>query len=80
MSSSSINISRDIPTISTSGLVTSSKGKQKSTGDELPKEKGKVIRTEGSYLELLSSFKNIAPILDAVLVDLYDGGHVSARS
>ncbi|PBK75055.1 hypothetical protein ARMSODRAFT_929129 [Armillaria solidipes] len=75
VSSSSINISRDIPTISTSGLVTSSKGKQKSTGDELPKEKGRVIRTEGSYLELLSSFKNIAPILDAVLVDLYDGGH-----
>lgn len=75
VSSSSINISRDIPTISTSGLVTSSKGKQKSTGDELPKEKGRVIRTEGSYLELLSSFKSIAPILDAVLVDLYDGGH-----
>ncbi|KAG7445774.1 uncharacterized protein BT62DRAFT_969553 [Guyanagaster necrorhizus] len=75
VSSSSINIACNIPTISTSTLVTSSKGKQKATGDELPKEKGKVIKSEGSYLELLSSFKNIAPIVDAVLVDLYDSGH-----
>lgn len=42
-----------------------------------PQESGNVIATKGSYLSVLERFKNIAPIVDACLVDL-DGGQVRA--
>ena len=37
---------------------------------------GKIIKTKGSYIEVLSRFKNIAPILDAVLADPDESGQV----
>jgi DNA damage-binding protein 1 len=37
---------------------------------------GNIIATKGSYVTVLERFKNIAPIVDACLVDL-DGGQVS---
>ena len=38
---------------------------------------GKIIATKGSYVTVLEQSKNIAPIMDACLVDL-DGGQVSS--
>ncbi|KIP10587.1 hypothetical protein PHLGIDRAFT_125454 [Phlebiopsis gigantea 11061_1 CR5-6] len=35
---------------------------------------GKVVKTKGNYIEVLSRFKNIAPILDAVLADPDESG------
>ncbi|CAK5284352.1 unnamed protein product, partial [Mycena citricolor] len=49
----------------------SSKGK----GRENP-PKNCVLESQGSYLRVVESFKNIAPILDAVLVDTEKSGHV----
>lgn len=41
-----------------------------------PQESGNIVETRGSYLNVLERFKNIAPILDACLVDP-DSGQVS---
>ena len=38
--------------------------------------KGKIVRTKGSYVEVLESFSNIAPIVDAVLADTDNSGQV----
>ncbi|KAF9454820.1 hypothetical protein P691DRAFT_716708 [Macrolepiota fuliginosa MF-IS2] len=38
-----------------------------------PQEAGNIVATKGSYLNILERFKNIAPIVDACLVDI-DGG------
>jgi DNA damage-binding protein 1 len=40
-----------------------------------PQELGNIVLTRGSYLNILERFKNIAPILDACLVDP-DSGQV----
>lgn len=40
-----------------------------------PQGSGNVIATKGSYLSVLERFKNIAPIIDACLVET-DGGQV----
>jgi len=42
-----------------------------------PQESGTIVATKGSYVTVLEQFKNIAPILDACLVEL-DGGQVSS--
>ena len=39
--------------------------------------KGKIVRTRGSYVEVLETFSNIAPIVDAVLADADDSGQVN---
>ncbi|KAH8824837.1 mono-functional DNA-alkylating methyl methanesulfonate N-term-domain-containing protein [Flagelloscypha sp. PMI_526] len=52
------------------------KGKRRRTDSvELNPQKGCIIRTKGSYLRVLETFKNIAPIFDAILVDL-DGSNI----
>ncbi|KAF7291738.1 CPSF-A domain-containing protein [Mycena chlorophos] len=35
-----------------------------------------ILETQGTYLRVVDSFKNIAPILDAALVDTDDSGHL----
>ena len=37
---------------------------------------GKVVKNKGNHIEVLASFKNIAPILDAVLADPDESGQV----
>lgn len=39
--------------------------------------RGLVVLGKGSYLSVLETFKNIAPILDAALVDTDGSGQVS---
>lgn len=68
-------------------MLTSKKGKQQGArpnfdmdvDDDVsdPQESGNIIATKGSYVTVIEQFKNIAPILDACLVDL-DGGQVSS--
>ncbi|KXN88147.1 DNA damage-binding protein 1a [Leucoagaricus sp. SymC.cos] len=38
-----------------------------------PQESGKLVATKGSYVTVLEQFKNIAPIVDACLVDIAGG-------
>lgn len=48
--------------------------------DEEPMDKregrGKIISSKGSYLEVLESHSNLAPIIDAALADLDESGQV----
>lgn len=37
---------------------------------------GKVVKCKGNYVEVLATFRNIAPILDAVLADPDESGQV----
>lgn len=47
-----------------------------SSESAFPQELGNIVETRGSYLNILERFKNIAPILDACLLDP-DSGQVS---
>ncbi|TFK70374.1 hypothetical protein BDN72DRAFT_542903 [Pluteus cervinus] len=55
------------------------KGKAPAIDDDVDMEsgdpsKGSVLRTTGSFLNTITTFKNIAPILDATLVDIDGSG------
>lgn len=39
--------------------------------------KGRVVEVMGSFITVLDSYKNIAPIMDAVLVDIDGVGEVT---
>ncbi len=39
-------------------------------------DKGRVVTSAGSFLEVVQTFKNLSPITDAVLVDLPNSRHV----
>lgn len=51
----------------------------KGKGLDLGVGKGRVIATEGSFIDVVHTFKNIAPIRDAVLADLDGSGQVRSR-
>jgi len=86
---STLLIPSDIRTIQPSSFETSAsrKGKQRAASPTFdmnvdddtsnPQESGNIVATKGSYVTVIQQFKNIAPILDACLVDL-DGGQVSS--
>ena len=40
--------------------------------------KGRIVEPVGSFIKILESFKNIAPIMDAILVDTDGSGQVRA--
>lgn len=40
---------------------------------------GRVIQTKGTYLEVLQTHDNVAPIMDAVLADIDGSGQVGLR-
>lgn len=64
-------IPQNVPSISTTELSKiSSKGKGRMLDTDLPDQRGYIVNSSGSYLQVLDTFKNIAPIRDAVLVDL----------
>lgn len=60
--------------------VTKGKGKAVETGDGKGSSKGKIVASPGSYIEVLSSWTNISPILDAVLADTDGSGLVCGMS
>ncbi|KAF7975350.1 hypothetical protein HWV62_9805 [Athelia sp. TMB] len=70
----------EIPTITPSQLTelfTSGKGKSKAVNGEDIREKegrGVIVLGKGTYLSTIQSFKNIAPIMDAALVDVDRSG------
>jgi len=82
-------IPSDVRTIQPSSfeMSASKKGKQRAASPTFdmdvdddagdPQELGNIVATKGSYVTVLEQFKNIAPILDACLVEL-DGGQVSS--
>lgn len=73
-------VAPDIITVSPSQLTVSTtlesvgKGSADSGTNE---RKGLVVVSKGSYLSVLDKWKNLAPILDATLVDLDRSGSVS---
>lgn len=72
-------ISPDISTISPSQLPLSSsrKGKGRATDGTAGKDgRGLLVLGKGSYLSVVNAWKNIAPIVDAVLVDTDGSGEV----
>jgi len=42
--------------------------------------KGRVVEAMGSFITVLDSYKNIAPIMDAILVDTDGTGEVNSFS
>lgn len=81
--SSSPVSSRNAPTLPVPSSITTVKPNQlnlaaKSTADE--DAEGTIINGAGSHIVELESFQNLAPIVDAVLVDTDNSGQVSAVS
>lgn len=51
-------------------------GGDNATDDDKDRANGTVIRLKGSHVEVLESFRNIAPIVDATLADIDGSGQV----
>lgn len=47
--------------------------------EDVPIKEGKIVRTKGTFLEVLQTYDNIAPILDAALADIDGSGQVSLQ-
>ncbi|KAF9485871.1 hypothetical protein BDN70DRAFT_870784 [Pholiota conissans] len=79
-------IPADIKTVTANSLMalSSTKGKEKATAqDDMDVDEedsseyskiGRIIEPQGSYLDILESYKNIAPIMDAISVDIDENG------
>ena len=65
----------------TSSSSTKPKGKTKvgEGSDSKSTSKGKIVASSGSYLDVLTTWTNIAPIWDAVLADTDGSGLVRHR-
>ena len=75
--SDTLPIPKGVSTVPPSSLSLSSKGKGKATNDSPANLKdGRVVLMKGTYLEVLQSYDNIAPILDAILEDIDGSGQV----
>ncbi|KAI0311510.1 CPSF A subunit region-domain-containing protein [Amylostereum chailletii] len=66
-------IPSEVPTVTPSSLM-DNKGKGKETIPTKPGA-GSVLNPEGSYIEVLETWPNIAPIVDAALADTDGSGH-----
>ncbi|KAF8630852.1 hypothetical protein AX17_005211 [Amanita inopinata Kibby_2008] len=77
-----LSIPPHIKTVSPASLISSSKGKEKEeldennmdVDDEVEIGTGSILATKGSFLTVLETHKNIAPIVDAALVDVDGAG------
>lgn len=69
-------IAPSVVTVSPDFLISNDKGKGKA-GVDSRKDIGRVVRSQGNFLEVMDTWKNIAPIMDAVLADTDGSGHVS---
>jgi DNA damage-binding protein 1 len=59
-----------------SRLQSSLKGKNRDVDDPELVSKGCIIRSQGNFLTAIQTFKNIAPVADAILVDTDGSGQV----
>ncbi|KAJ6620776.1 CPSF A subunit region-domain-containing protein [Mycena sp. CBHHK59/15] len=71
--SPTLPIPLDIKAVPPSRLAPSPKGKGKEVESDPLRDC--VLDTKGSYVRVIETFKNIAPILDAALVDTDNSGH-----
>lgn len=83
-----LTIPPDVATVSASSVssVTSSrKGKEKAASqndmevvedDDGDHSKGRVVEPQGTYINVLETYKNIGPIMDAISVDIDGSGQV----
>ncbi|EJF63344.1 hypothetical protein DICSQDRAFT_153890 [Dichomitus squalens LYAD-421 SS1] len=72
-------IPRGVSSVPPSSLAGSGKGKAKATSGVGDAEsgsarEGRVVNTQGTFLEVLQNFDNIAPIMDAALADIDGSG------
>ncbi|KAG6878094.1 hypothetical protein C0993_012421 [Termitomyces sp. T159_Od127] len=78
LSTPTLPISSDIKTVTADKLSRSfsSKGKARAIDDDdsLDPTKGVIIDSKGSFITVLDTFRNIAPIVDAILVDTHGSG------
>lgn len=83
--SDTLPIPLGISTVSPTSL-SPGKGKARASDDDVDMSDaregrdGRVVATKGTYIEMLETFQNIAPIMDAVLADLDDSGQVRIYS
>ncbi|RPD77741.1 hypothetical protein L226DRAFT_544225 [Lentinus tigrinus ALCF2SS1-7] len=74
-SSDTLPIPKGITTISPTSLASSDKGKGRASADDSPEDQsGRIVNTKGTFLEVLQTYDNIAPIMDAVLEDIDGSG------
>ncbi len=70
-------IPKGITTVASSPVVSSDKGKGKAAeSDDSGGKDGQVVHMKGTWLEVVESYDNIAPIMDAVLADIDGSGQV----
>ncbi|KAG6831954.1 hypothetical protein H0H92_006555 [Tricholoma furcatifolium] len=78
--SPTLPIPHEVKTVSNLGSPSGNKGKSRAMDvdeeedDSKDITKGVVVKTNGSFITVLESFKNISPIVDALLVDTYGSG------
>jgi len=76
LSSRPIPLPIDIEAIPVSRLFFPT-GKGKGIAEDLGGTHGHIVDTKGNFVTVLQTFKNLAPIVDAVLVDSDGTGQVS---
>lgn len=76
LESPTLPIPTNIPSVPPSVLVPSAKGKGKADADS-KEDRGYIVNSKGTYVSVLDTFKNIAPIRDAILVDTDGSGQAS---
>lgn len=70
-------IPADFSTVSSKELADASEDVDMDDADvDKRSNKGKIVKTNGSFVEILESYSNIAPIVDAMLVDTDGSGQV----
>lgn len=70
-------IPADISTVSSKELADDNEDvEMEDAGVDNRSNKGKIVKTRGSFVEILESYPNIAPIVDAMLVDTDGSGQV----
>ncbi len=69
---------------SVSSVASSRKGKEKAAQNDMEidedndgdRSKGRVVEPQGTYINVLETYKNIGPIMDAISVDIDGSGQV----
>ncbi|TFK91964.1 hypothetical protein K466DRAFT_514387 [Polyporus arcularius HHB13444] len=73
--SDTLPIPKGVATISAATLASSDKGKGRAGEEDSPEDQsGRIVNTKGTFLEVLQTYDNIAPIMDAVLEDIDGSG------
>jgi DNA damage-binding protein 1 len=74
-STPTLPIPDDVLTVQLESFLTSSKGKGRATTTDREGE-GRVLGLNGTFIEVLDTWQNVGPILDAVLADTDGSGQV----